>query len=82
MAKAKYKIGNLVKFTTARGFTTGTVSGILTTEQGFSYQMEDDASFTPESDIITAFREIKPRATKTVRAAKKSKKTTETHVTQ
>lgn len=73
MAKSKYKIGNFVRFQVEGGSDTGTIEGIVTRSDGFSYQMEDREGFLLESDVIAAYKEIKQRSPKKKSAPKASR---------
>lgn len=76
MAQAKYKIGQLAKIKDdAEGtFIFGEVTGIVTQEKGYSYQLENARITVGESEIIEVYVPLKKSAKKS--STKKSSKRT------
>ena len=63
MAKAKYRIGDLLKFRLGDDEldTKGEVEAVVHHKSGVSYVIEGQDQHIKESDIAAHFREVKPR---------------------
>ena len=74
MAKAKYKIGNMIRFTSAKTETTaGDIEAIVERSHGYSYLVENCSVEIDESDIVSAYKEMKVRTSSKKRTPRKSK---------
>ena len=60
--KAKCKLDTLVTFGDPNSPTFGFITSIIRDAQGFRYLIEGKAEPIEESEIITVYREVKPRA--------------------
>lgn len=59
--RAKYKIGTFVKHEGG----TGVVEAVVYKADGVQYMLNDEESPVSETNILAAYREIKPRGTST-----------------
>ncbi len=81
--KAKYKLGNLVQYKIDSSQDTGTINGIVTRKEGFSYFVTgNETGEVMENDVIAAYKEVKTRTVKATRSSSKKKSTKESQLTQ
>lgn len=79
MARAKYKIGQLIRTreTDEVNATTGLVTGVVQREDGYSYEVQGSDDEVNEGDVDAVFRPVVPRQSKprTAKGSRKSAKT-------
>lgn len=76
MIKSKYKIGQLVEVKTGDTTTSHqTITGILITAEGLSYQTKD-CGFVRESSVVQAYKSLSKKSNRVMRTPRKARSVT------